>query len=83
MIEASLPAGLAAAEATVVSVIATRSPTSSDRPARSANAITGTNPAHDTRFCSSNTGVARDHPYGSFTVSAFWIGLDQDLVVLC
>ncbi|GAA5034211.1 hypothetical protein GCM10023317_86680 [Actinopolymorpha pittospori] len=56
-----MPAGFAAAEATVVSAITTRLETSSDRPARSANAITGTNPAHDTKFCSSNTSVARDH----------------------
>ncbi|GAA5038479.1 hypothetical protein GCM10023317_93690 [Actinopolymorpha pittospori] len=48
--------GFTAADLTVVVVIATCSSTSSDEPARSANAITGTSPAHDTRFCSSNSG---------------------------
>jgi hypothetical protein len=62
MIEVTLPAGFTAAEATLVSVIATLAATSSDRPARSASAITGTRPAHDTRLSSSNTGVARDQP---------------------
>ena len=33
----------------------TRSASSCDRPARSANASTGASPAHDTRFASSNT----------------------------
>jgi hypothetical protein len=62
MIEPSLPAGFTPAEATLVVLIATLPATSPDRPARSASAITGTKPAHDTRFSSSKTGVARDHP---------------------
>jgi hypothetical protein len=47
-IEVCLPAGFAPAEATRAAVIATLPEISSDRPARSASAITGTNPAHDT-----------------------------------
>jgi hypothetical protein len=79
MIEVSLPAGFAAAEATLVVVIATLLEISSDRPACSASAITGTRPAHDTRFSSSNSGVVRDQPSGNFTVSAFLDQLNQDL----
>ena len=55
-----LPAGFAPAEATTVSLIATLSVTSSDSPACSARAITGTSPAHDTRFSSSNRRAVRD-----------------------
>jgi len=63
MIEATFPAGFTPAEATLVvsAQIATLSPTSFESPARSASAITGTSPAHDTRFSSSNMNVARDH----------------------
>jgi hypothetical protein len=45
MIEVSLPAGFAPADFTLVAPIATRSSINSDRPACSANAITGANPA--------------------------------------
>ena len=78
-IEVILPAGFAPAEATLVEPTATLPETSSERPARSANAITGTRPAHDTRFSSSKIGTARDHTSGSFTLSAFWLGPDQEL----
>lgn len=61
MIEVSFPAGFTPAEATRVEASLTRSATSSDSPACSANAITGTSPAHDTRCSSSNSGVAVDH----------------------
>ncbi len=61
MIDVTLPAGFTAADFTLVVEIATRSAISSDRPACSASAITATRPAHDTRFSSSNKGVARDH----------------------
>ena len=71
MIEVSFPAGFTPAEATLQDLNLTRCPISSDNPARSANPITGTRPAHDTRCSSSNTGVARDHSSGSFTLSAF------------
>lgn len=54
----TLPAGFTAADLTLVVPIATLAETSSDRPARSANAITGTSPAHDTRLSSSKVGVA-------------------------
>ncbi len=59
-IAVSLPAGLAPAEGTVVAVNATLPATSSDRPACSARAITGTRPAHDTRLSSSNRGASWD-----------------------
>jgi hypothetical protein len=72
MIDVNLPAGFSAADLTLVVLIATLPEISSDRPARSASAITGTKPANDTRFSSSNNGVARDHSCGSFTISAFW-----------
>ena len=71
MIEVSFPAGFTPAEATLDVLNLTRSAISSGRPARSANPITGTRPAHDTRCSSSKTGAARDHPSGSFTPSAF------------
>jgi hypothetical protein len=77
-IEVSLPAGFTAAEATLVALIATRPSINADRPACSASAITGTRPAHDTRFSSSNNGTARDQPCGSFTVSAFSDRVNQD-----
>jgi hypothetical protein len=47
--------------------------------ARSASSSTGTSPAYDTRSASSNRASARDHPSGSFTLSAFSDGLNQDL----
>jgi hypothetical protein len=73
MIEHSLPAGFTPADLTRVACgsIATLLAISSDRPARSARPITGTKPAHDTRFCSSKTGLARGQPCDSLTESAF------------
>ena len=71
MIEVSFPAGFAPAEATLDVLNRTRCPINSDSPACSANPISGTRPAHDTRFSSSKTGVARDQTSGSFTLSAF------------
>ena len=62
MTEVSLPAGFTPADLTLVDLNSTRSASRSDRPARSANAITGTSPAHDTRSSSSNTGAALDQP---------------------
>jgi hypothetical protein len=79
MIEVSFPAGFTPADRTVVAPNSTRSLINSDRPVRSAKPSTGTNPAHDTSDSSSKTGVARDHPSGSFTNSAFWLVTDQDL----
>ena len=78
MIEVSFPAGFAPAEATFTVLKQTRCPISSDKPARSANAITGTNPAHDTRASSSNRGTARAQPSGNFTISAFFDGLNRN-----
>jgi hypothetical protein len=73
MIDVSLPAGFTPAETTRVArgSIATLLAISSDRPARSASPITGTSPAHDTRFSSSKTGTARDQTRDTRTESAF------------
>jgi hypothetical protein len=73
MIEVSFPTGFAPADSTFVAAgsIHTRSSISSDRPARSASASSGANPANDTRLASSNTASARNHGSGSFTSSAF------------
>ena len=73
------PAGFTPAEATRVGPSSTRSATSSESPACSANAITGINPADDTKCSSSNSGVALDHECDSFTSSAFWVRIDQGL----
>ena len=64
MIEVSFPAGFTPAEATRIGdseSSPTRSATSAESPACSANAITGTSPAHDTNRSSSNSGVALAH----------------------
>ena len=71
MIEVSFPAGFTPADLTLDPVNRTRCSISSDNPACSANPISGAKPAHDTRFFSSKTGVARDQTSGSFTFSAF------------
>src|SRR6266508_1842599 len=78
-IEVILPAGFTPADLTFVACNTTRSSISSDKPARSANPITGASPANDTRRSSSKIGMARDHASGSFTISAFWLGPDQDV----
>src|SRR6266508_4720038 len=79
MIEVTLPAGFTPADLTLVAWTATLLEISSDRPACSASAITGTNPAYDTRLSSSNKGCARDQPSGNFTVSAFLDRVNQDV----
>ena len=61
MIEVAFPAGFTPAEPTLVFPIRTRSAINSVSPACSANAITGTRPAHDTKRSSSNNGVALAH----------------------
>src|SRR6478735_8065755 len=68
---AQLPGRVCPADATLDVLNRTRCPINSDSPARSANTISGTRPAHDTRFSSSKTGVARDQTSGSFTMGAF------------
>ncbi len=55
MIEVSLPAGLTAPDFTRVEGRSTCSPINRESPVCSASSSTGTNPAADTRFCSSNT----------------------------
>jgi hypothetical protein len=79
MIEVSLPAGFTPADFTREDLIATLSRINADSPARSANAITGTSPAHDTRLASSNVTLARDHSFDTFTSSAFSDRLNQEL----
>lgn len=69
-IELILPAGLVPVEAIGGAVIFTCSVTRSDSPACSASAITGTSPAHDTRFSSSNRTTGPDHLCNNFTGSA-------------
>jgi hypothetical protein len=58
MIELSLPAGFTPADSILVVLNATFAAINSDSPACSANAIHGTNPAHDTKRSSSNIGIA-------------------------
>ena len=55
MIEVNLPAGLTAPDFTRVEGSCTCSSISRERPVCSASSSTGTNPAADTKFCSSNT----------------------------
>ena len=57
-IAATFPAGFAPAERTLVVRNVTLLATSPDKPACSAKSSTGTSPAHDTRFSSSNTATA-------------------------
>src|SRR2546430_5631797 len=78
-IEVTFPVGFAPVDGTGSPVIFTLSATNSDRPARSANAITGTNPAHDTRFSSSNRTAARDHLCNNLTESAFRLHAIREL----
>lgn len=74
MIEVSFPAGFTPADATRVEATFTRSAISRESPACSANAITGTRPAHDTTCSSSNSGVALDHTLGSSTDRGLVLG---------
>src|SRR5680860_501572 len=79
MIEVTFPDGFTPAEATRVEATFTRSAINCESPACSASAITGTRPASDTKCSSSNSGVALDHACDSFTASAFWFQIDQDV----
>lgn len=63
-IEVILRAGFTPVDFTRVAPITTLLEISSDNPACSASAITGTNPEHDTRFSSSNENWARAQPSG-------------------
>ena len=71
MIEVSLPAGLTAPDFTRVDGRSTCSPINSERPVCSASSSTGTNPADDTRFCSSNTADPTVNVYDDCTENAF------------
>jgi len=71
MIEVSLPAGLTAPDFTRVDGSSTCSSISRERPVCSANSSTGTKPAADTRFCSSNTANPAANVYDECIESAF------------
>ena len=71
MIVVSLPAGLTAPEATRVLGSSTCSPINRERPVCSASSSTGTKPAADTRFCSSNTADPTSNVYDDCTENAF------------
>ena len=71
MTAVSFPAGFAPADATLDVLNTTLSAISSTKRVCSANPITGTKPAHETRRSSSKTGTARDQPSCSFTFGAF------------
>jgi len=71
MIEVSLPAGLTAPDFTRVDGSSTCSPINSESPVCSANSSTGTNPAADTRFRSSNTADPTVNVYDDCTENAF------------
>ena len=71
MIEVSLPAGFTAPDFTRVDGSSTCSPINSESPVCSANSSTGTNPAADTRFRSSNTADPTVNVYDDCTENAF------------
>jgi hypothetical protein len=72
----SFGAGLAAPDLIRGHTIRTFSSSNCDRPACSANVITGTRPAHDTRLPSSNTADEAANLWDTCTGSAFpnWSG---------
>jgi hypothetical protein len=71
MMEVSLPTGLTAPDLTRVDGSSTCSPINRESPVCSANSSTGTNPAADTRFCSSNTADPRVNVCDDCTGNAF------------
>src|SRR5215510_2040049 len=71
MIEVSLPTGLTAPEATRVDGRSTCSPINCESPVCSASSSTGTNPAADTKFRSSNTAESTVNVYDDCTGNAF------------
>ena len=73
MIDVSFGVGFAAPDLTRSLVNRTCSSNSSDNPACSASSITGTRPAHDTRFASSNTATPRSQACDPCTESALLI----------
>jgi hypothetical protein len=73
MIDVSFGVGFAAPERTNSLVNATCSSNNSDNPVCSASSSTGTNPAHDTKFMSSNAATPRSHPCDNFTESVLLI----------
>ena len=66
-----MPAGLTAPDRTRVLGSSTCSPINPERPVCSANSSTGTNPAADTRFRSSNTADPTVNVYDECTENAF------------
>ena len=71
MIEVNLPAGFTAPDLTRVLGSCTCSPINSERPVCSASSSTGTNPAADTRFRSSNTAESTVNVCDDCIESAF------------
>jgi hypothetical protein len=75
MIEVSLPAGFTAPDPTRVDGRSTCLSINSESPVCSANSSTGTRPAADTRFCSSNTADPPVNVCDDCTENAFryWV----------
>ena len=78
MIVVSFPAGLTAPDRTRVLGRSTCSPINRERPACSASSSTGTKPAADTRFCSSNTADSMLNVCDDCTGNAFRNRDDDD-----
>jgi len=78
MIVVSFPAGFTAPEATRVLGSSTCSLINRERPVCSANSSTGTKPAADTRFCSSNTADSTLNVCDDCTENAFRTRDDYD-----
>ena len=81
MIVVSFPAGLTAPEATRVLGSSTCSPINRERPVCSASSSTGTKPAADTRFRSSNTADPAVNVCDDCTENAFRRTDDRDLPI--
>jgi len=71
MIEVSFPTGFTAPDFTRVEDRPTCSPINRESPACSANFSTGTKPAADTKFCSSNTADSTVNVCDDCTENAF------------
>src|SRR6476660_10107326 len=70
MTDVSFGVGFAAPDFTNSLVNRTCSSNNSDNPVCSASSSTGTSPAHDTKFTSSNTAAPRSQACDNFTESA-------------
>ena len=81
MIVVSFPAGFTAPDATRVLGRSTCSPINRERPVCSASSSTGTKPAADTRFCSSNTADPTANVCDDCTENAFRRTDNRDLSI--